>query len=525
MRRVLLSPVFLFTLLLAASASGSGCAAVVGTAATSPAARAAVEQAVEAALVRSGAARPATLAGGGATVVPAIPPAVQAGPMLGYVTHREASVWVQTTAPARVQVRYAVAEVGGQPLGAGLRAEPLTTEPVLTGPEGDYVALFRLTRLEPGTTYTYAVLLDGEEVPLAHPARIRTQPLWQWRTDPPAFTVAIGSCHYANDAPYDRPGGPYGGPTAIFERIADQNPDAMVWLGDNVYLREVDWWTADGLNYRHAHARREPALQRLLASTPQYATWDDHDFGPNDSDRSYALKGAALEAFTRYWPAASRGLPGVPGVFTQFQYGDAEFFLLDNRYHRSPNATPADAGRTILGEEQLTWLLDALTFSRAPFKIVGMGGQFLNTIPVFENYVNVAPEERAFILREIERRGIEGVVFISGDRHHAELLRLERPGAYPLYEFTSSPLTAGASTLATRADSPERDNPLRVPGTLVAGQRNFGTLSFEGPRTDRTLTLRAFDAEGNRLWEHRVTQAELRMPPARATAPPNPVGQ
>ena len=33
-------------------------------------------------------------------------------------------------------------------------------------------------------------------------------------------------------------------------------------------------------------------------------------------------------------------------------------------------------------------------------------------------------------------------MFLSGDRHFTELLKVERPGTYPLYEFTSSPLTS-----------------------------------------------------------------------------------
>src|SRR5690606_17316042 len=120
------------------------------------------------------------------------------------------------------------------------------------------------------------------------------------------------------------------------------------------------------------------------------------------------------------------------------------FFLLDDRYHRTPNRTPEDAPRTILGEAQRQWLIDALTFSRAPIKLVALGGQLLNPVPVFETYSNVAPEERQLLLDEIARSGIEGVVVLSGDRHHSELMRMEREGAYPLYEFTSSPLTAGA---------------------------------------------------------------------------------
>ena len=434
-----------------------------------------------------------------ATVAPSAQ--LVAGPMLADVTHRTAAVWVQTDRPAMVALRFAQTS-------DATRARPVETAPVPTGPGGS--ATLRLAGLEPGQTYAYTVLVDGVEATRRYPTEVRTQPLWQWRTDPPAFTIAVGSCYYANEPAYDRPGNAYGGPPTVFEAIADQRPDAMLWLGDNVYLREVDWWSAAGIEHRYAHARREPALQRLLATAAHYATWDDHDYGPNDSDRSYILKGEALATFQRYWANPSYGLPGVPGVFTHVTWGDAEFFLLDDRYHRTPNAAPEDT-RHILGEAQLTWLLDALTASRAPFKFIAVGGQILNPIPVYETFSAIAPGERRRLLDAIEARGIDGVVLLSGDRHHTELLRMERAGTYPLYEFTSSPLTAGAAN-PLREGSPEVENPLRVPGTIVVGQRNFGTLSFSGPRTDRTLTMRTYDPAGALLWEHDVRARDLRTP-------------
>jgi alkaline phosphatase D len=99
-------------------------------------------------------------------------------------------------------------------------------------------------------------------------------------------------------------------------------------------------------------------------------------------------------------------------------------------------------------------------------------------------------------------------VFLSGDRHHTELLRRERPGSYPLYELTCSPLTSGART----TDDEKDDNPLRVPGTVVMGARNFCTLDMTGPRTDRTLVFRAFTADGRELWLHPVRADTLRPP-------------
>jgi alkaline phosphatase D len=426
--------------------------------------------------------------------------------MLADVTQRGAVVWVQTEGAAEVRVVATPAE--GPAEG---EAPPAVEAVAATTAAG--TASVRLFGLMPGTTYDYAVFADGVDVtPGSYPTALTTQPLWQYREDPPTFTAAFGSCYFNNDPLFDRPGRPYGGSTGVFESIRQQAPDLMLWLGDNVYLREVDWWSPEGIDYRYGHARAEPDLQPLLATAAHYATWDDHDYGPNNSDRSYIHKGAALETFADFWPNPTYGLPSVPGTFTQFEWADAEFFVLDNRYHRSPNDAPARE-RTILGAEQLQWLLDALTASRAPFKFVVMGGQVLNPVEVFENYVNVAPAERAYLLDQIAERRIDGVVILSGDRHHGELMRMERPGTYPLYEFTSSPLTAGA--VATPRDSL---NPIRVPGTLVAGVRNFGTLTVSGPRTDRVLTMRAFSADGEPLWEHTVRADDLRTP-AEAAAP------
>ncbi|MEO0557867.1 MAG: alkaline phosphatase D family protein [Bacteroidota bacterium] len=426
---------------------------------------------------------------------------IVAGPMLADVTHRGIVVWVQTDAPAEVTLRYvAVANDSTQLSGQ----EQVELAPVHTSSVSN-TASVRIFGLEPGWTYTYSLEVDGQAVALDVPTRFTTQSLWQWRTDPPEVTIAFGSCFYDNDPEYDRPGNSYGGTVDIFEQIRDRQPDAMLWLGDNLYLREVDWWSARGIHYRYSHARQTPGLQRLLASTVHYATWDDHDYGPNDSDRSYIFKDDALATFKDFWPNPTYGVGGVPGVFTQFELGDVEVFLLDNRYHRAPNRAPMDE-RTLLGAEQMQWLLDALTFSRAPFKLVAMGNQTLNPVQVFENYSNVAPEEREYLLDQIRARRVEGVVFLSGDRHHGELNRLDREGIYPLYDFTSSPLTAGA--VETPRDA---ENPSRVEGTLTTGVRNFGTVTVSGARRDRTLTMRAFDAEGTLLWEHAVHENDLKM--------------
>jgi alkaline phosphatase D len=423
------------------------------------------------------------------------PAALRAGPMVGHGTHRTTALWLQTDGPARVRIRYWNAAKPDSVLWTLVRR---------TEEKQDFAYTFHLTYLEPGQTYRYEVRVNGEVAERPYPLRFETQELWQWRRDPPAFTVAFGSCVYINDPTYDRPGDGYGGGYRIFESIAAMNPDVMLWTGDNVYYREVDWDAPSMMGYRYAHTRATPEMQELLATGHHYATWDDHDYGPNNSNRSYYLKDTALDVFKRYWANPTYGLPSEPGVFTQFTWNDVDFFLLDDRYHRSPNGAPRDEEKTMWGDEQLQWLIDALTTSDAPFKMVVNGGQVLNP---FDRYETLArfPQDYERLMNALAERDIEGVVFLSGDRHHTELLKKEREGRYPLYDFTNSPLTAGA---ADPTQGQEAVNPLRVDGTLVT-ERNFGTLTFEGERTDRRLTMRTYDTGGALLWERTIRARDL----------------
>lgn len=422
---------------------------------------------------------------------------LQAGPMVGYSEMREVMLWAQTTAPARVKFVY------WDSTAPRVRLE---TAEYQTRAEEAYTARLVADRVEPGRGYHYELHLNGQRVDRPWPLRFQTQALWQWRTDPPAFRFVLASCFYVNDPPYDRPGAPYGGEFEILAQITARNPDFMLWLGDNVYLREADWYTRTGIFYRYTHTRSLPELQPVLGGMHHYAIWDDHDYGPNDSDRSYRDKELTLETFTLFWGNRTYGIPGAGGGITsRFEWQDVEFFLLDDRWFRSPNARSTGV-RTLLGEDQREWLIDALASSRAPFKFVVMGGQVLNPVARWESYATF-PEEREWLLRRLAEEGIPGVMFLTGDVHHTLLTRLERQGTYPLYDLTISPLTAGVAT----GVNPEAPNPnhLLVPGTLLV-ERNFATIDVSGPRTDRRMTITVIDSSGRERWTRTIAASELR---------------
>lgn len=436
-----------------------------------------------------------------AALVPAAPlfaqaRLLQAGPMVGYSEMREVLLWVQTTAPAHVKFVYWDSTT------PGVRLE---TAEHLTGAEEAHTARLIADRVEPGRGYHYELLINGQRVERPWPLRFQTQTLWQWRTDPPPFRFVLASCFYVNDPPWDRPGNPYGGQFEILGRLAERRPDFMVWMGDNVYLREADWFTRTGIFYRYTHTRSLPELQPVLGGMHHYAIWDDHDYGPNDSDRSFRDKHLTLEAFRLFWGNPTVGLPGAGGgVTTRFQWQDVEFFLLDNRWFRSPNHRRTGP-RTVLGEVQREWLIDALASSEAPFKFVVIGGQVLNPVARWEAYATFA-EEREWLLRRLDEERIPGVLFLTGDVHHTLLTRLDRPGTYPLYDLTISPLTAGVASVDPSAPNP---NHLVVPGTLLV-ERNFATVDVTGPRTDRQLTITVVDAEGRERWTRTIRAQDLR---------------
>ena len=203
---------------------------------------------------------------------------LESGPMVGYSTMKEVLLWVKTKQPAEVKFQY---------WNVNDSSKTYSTESTLTTKSNQHIAKLVADTLEPGQNYEYTLYINNQKIERPYRFEFQTQPLWQWRTDPPAFTFALGSCNYVNTANYDRPGKPYGGDYRIFNSITTKDPDFMLWLGDNVYLREPDWNSRTGIMSRYAHTRALPEMQRLMASTHNYAIWDDHDYGPNDSDKTF----------------------------------------------------------------------------------------------------------------------------------------------------------------------------------------------------------------------------------------------
>lgn len=421
---------------------------------------------------------------------------LEAGPMLGYVEMQEANLWIQTTKPVDYEIRYW--KMGSEQKVNGVTGRTRSHE--------SNTAHIKLTNLDYGANYSYVLYLNGQKVSLSYKTAFQTQQLWQWRKDAPDFSIAMGSCLYINDKKYDRPGDPYGTGTGILKEINKKNPDIMLWLGDNVYYREPDFYSKSRMDYRYRDARNTPEMQSLLANTINLATWDDHDYGPNNSDRSYRMREESVEIFKRYWANPGYGISGTKGVFTKYKYSDVEFFFMDDRYHRAPNGLNKQ-DKDFFGEAQLQWLKDSLVGSEATFKIIVVGNQVTNKMHNYESLYAYGDEYEE-LMNFLKEEQVPGVIFVSGDRHFTELLKTERGRDYPLYEFTSSPLSS--RTYSTIDETEEYHNPQRVDGTLVYKDQNFGIIEVSGKKDDRTLLLQTFGSEGRKRWEYSIHEDELK---------------
>jgi alkaline phosphatase D len=368
---------------------------------------------------------------------------------------------------------------------------------------------FRLTGLTPGTKYQYR-LYAGKKSISDSIYTFKTPDLWEWRNPAPDFSILMGSCLYINEAQYDRPGTPYGKSRDILYTMSQESADFNLWLGDNTYFREVDYSSPSGMYYRNRHTRNDSAVQVLLAARPNVAIWDDHDFGPNDADRSFEFKKHSLQLFEAFWPNPFYGTEGTPGAFCSVKYADVEFFLMDDRYYRAPNKMKSDdPTKDYWGEGQWQWLKDKLISSKATFKIIVNGNQVLNAhsnpsrMETMENF----PKEKTALLKYLSDYNISGVLFLSGDRHFTELLKLERPGTYSLYDFTCSPLTSGV--FEKIGETEEGKNPMRVPGSLIA-EHNFGKLSVIGAKDERIVKIEVLNSKGEVKFRWEVSQKELK---------------
>ena len=322
------------------------------------------------------------------------------------------------------------------------------------------------------------------------------------------FTIAFGSCAHEDKK------------QPILRKIADIKPDLFIYLGDNIY---GDTYDMSILKAKYALLAKKPEFQALKKATKIIATWDDHDYGMNDIGRHYPYKLESKQFFLDFFeePISSERRKR-DGIYTSYSFDKngkkIQIILLDTRtfrddlrtyrgeYHtKSKYFYPLDyfphnnSDSTLLGSEQWIWLKKEL---ERPFdiRIIGSSTQFGIEYNGYESWANF-PNEQQKLLSLIKETKANGVFFISGDVHYAELSSINEPDIYPIYDFTSSGITSTwhfATPNKNRIEGPVMDN-------------HYGLITIDFNLSDPKIKLEAIDINENQRFEFSFPLSRLKF--------------
>ncbi|HSJ03552.1 MAG TPA: alkaline phosphatase D family protein, partial [Verrucomicrobium sp.] len=187
------------------------------------------------------------------------------------------------------------------------------------------------------------------------------------------------------------------------------------------------------------------------------------------------------------------GEEGNPGCYYSFSRSGVDFFMLDSRYHRTPNKVAEDGKKTMLGARQLQWLKDGLLASKAAFKIVACGSEW-QTLTQSDCWSSFA-RERQEIFDHITQNKIEGVTLLSGDRHFTAGYQIQ--GRF--LEFTSGPFGSSNGTL--------QENPERFTGADEG--KLWMVLDLDSSAAPPTLHYEIWQAGGGLLERRELSYDEV----------------
>ena len=398
------------------------------------------------------------------------------GPFIGHVTPESTLVWARFALPGTYTL--SVTDL------ATLTRTDVSVDAKLSH---DLCVVFPVMGLTAGTAYSYIVESKGEQIATGDRYRFTTPR----RDDRPTVTrLAFGSCAREDE-----------GSAGVWRRMAIEDPHAVVLLGDTPYIDSTDL-AVQRKRYREFAA--VPDFANLLRSRPLYATWDDHDFGRNDTDGKLPGKESSRQAFIEYHANPFYGEDQL-GNYSKFRLGGVEVYLLDTRYFAGTELSPVDESRpTLLGHRQWKWLKRELMASTAPFKLIASGMIWNGAVrPTKQDHWATYRHERDALFHFIGQERISGVVLVGGDIHRSRVLRYDttRSAGYKLTELITSPIHEG---IIEAANAP---HPSLV---FDAGQPHaFLLLTVDTTVNPATLSATFENSDGDEFFSFKFTTSDL----------------
>ena len=343
------------------------------------------------------------------------------------------------------------------------------------------------------------------------------------------FRLSFGSCNK-----HDKP-------QPFWPFLETRKPDVFAWLGDIIYADTFyvhdSWHVPGSLELAESRIRAQklrPDYQHFIQSLPHkvIGVWDDHDFGNNNADKTYAIGQHDSDYLWDFLDEPmDSALRNQSGAWSSHVYAMAgrtvRVILLDNRSHLDPYSHPFDADTSpqdMLGEEQWQWLDRELTNVRADVNIIGTGLQVLANDKLPAEGFYMYPGSLARLISLVAKTQTQNAVFISGDVHLAELNSMSCSDLpYTLYDLTSSGLTHAWNALLHKfIITSITAGPRRIGSSYL--DLNVGELDIVWPESassDGQLTMRVFGTDFQVKIEHTLPLHDLGgsnyMPPAHVT--------
>lgn len=274
--------------------------------------------------------------------------------------------------------------------------QPALTEPMAAGT----LHRFNLSGLEPDTVYRYRLTaVDGTPLD-QEPRSVRTFPA---PGQPASFRFAVGSCSRGKDSP-------------VFTAAAHHGARFFLHTGDFHYY-DITENQVEAFRTAYDDHLSSPRLRAMLSNTPLIYQWDDHDFGPNDSNKTSPSRAASLRNYRElvpHYPLTVAAADPLAPVDQAFSVGRVRFIMSDLRSERHP------AGHRMMSAAQDAWLRKQLIAARdegCPL-IFWVSSVPWNGAPSKDDRWQGYPAHRAEIADFIKASGLAGrVAILAGDAH------------------------------------------------------------------------------------------------------------
>ncbi|RLN15368.1 hypothetical protein BBJ28_00007897 [Nothophytophthora sp. Chile5] len=228
--------------------------------------------------------------------------------------------------------------------------------------------------------------------------------------EPFSFRVAFSSCADEDSDP------------KVFDEIAGHDALFFLHTGDLHYHNLV---VNDVAAFRDAYNSMfaSPAGRAMLAMQLPFAyMWDDHDFGPDNSDKTAPGRNASVQAYREFVPhyPLPGGVSRSSTVHQAFSVGRVRFIVTDLRSARTPNTAPAAPSKTVLGKKQKAWfkaeLLRATSDPNVRLIVWCSTMPWLDDERKWGHFVHEQQELVNFMKAHALNRWVP-IVIVSGDAH------------------------------------------------------------------------------------------------------------